>query len=172
MIISAHERRPCHLDGITYGNSVIHTHLAIHFLQDRCFELLPAKELLGSVLLAVWRQKNEGLTLINMQTFPQPPVCCLAPRPGPLLCLVPLSSMPFVLIIREDKLLLLEEMRKYDMLPMKLQGPGHPAAPVTELQSIPVFSLSAHSSFSELPGPSNPCTPPGFPEQTTCSVIQ
>lgn len=48
---------------------------------------------------------------------------------------------------------------------MKLQGPGHPAAPVTEFQSIPVFSLSAHSSLSELPGASNPCALPGFPEQ-------
>ena len=48
------------------------THVwAVHFLQDRCFELLPAKQLLASVLLAIG-DKNEGPAFIIMQTFPHP----------------------------------------------------------------------------------------------------
>ena len=163
MNICGHERRSCHLDGITYGNWVIHTRLGCSLSPGQMLWAIACKATPGFCAAGNWRQKWRS-RLYHYADFSSPPVSCPAPHPCPLLCLVPLSSMLFVLIILEISSCFLRKWENITRYQMKLQGPGHTAAPATEFQSIPVFSLSTHSSFSGIPDASNPRALPGFPK--------
>lgn len=68
------------------------------------------------------------------------PLFPLMSHPCPLLCLVPLSPEFFLLIVAEDKLLLLGKVGKYNIW---LQGEAvtcHLIASVPEFQPIPLFA--------------------------------